>query len=209
METIILISVACALLVIRTDSLRLPFIAGNWKMNTDLRSAVMLANDLVHLTKDTDKKKVEIAIFVPYPFIRDVKRVVEGSSIKVGAQNTFYESKGAYTAAVSASMLSSIDCEYVLVGHSERRAIFGETDIEINRSLKQVMSYGMKPVLCIGETKEEYELGLNNAICAVQLSGGLAGLNAEEVSNVVIAYEPVSMTLQYSISLMWSMYCSS
>lgn len=194
METIILlVSVACALLVTCTDGLRLPFIAGNWKMNTDLRSAVMLANDLVHLTKDTDKKKVEIAIFVPYPFIRDIKRVVEGSSIKVGAQNTFYENKGAYTAAVSASMLSSIDCEYVLVGHSERRALFGETDIEINRSLKQVMYYGMKPVLCIGETREEYELGLNNAICAVQLSRGLAGLNAEEVSNVVIAYEPVSM----------------
>jgi len=160
-------------------------------MNTDLKSAILLANDIVHLTKVTDTKKVEIAIFVPYPFIRDVKRVVEGSPIKVGAQSTYYESKGAYTGAVSASMLSSIGCDYVLVGHSERRALFGETDMDINCSLKQVISHGMKPVLCVGETREEYELGLNNAICAVQLSRGLGGLNAEEVSNVVIAYEPV------------------
>lgn len=101
------------------------------------------------------------------------------------------ESKGAFTAAVSAQMLSSCECDYVLVGHSERRAIFGETNSDINRNLKQVISNGMKAVLCIGETKEEYELGLNAAICAVQLSNGLAGLTPKQVSEVVIAYEPV------------------
>jgi triosephosphate isomerase len=170
---------------------RVPLIAGNWKMNTVLSSAVLLAHDLAKLTAEIDSKKVEVAVFVPYPFLRDVSKSLQQSNIKVGAQNVYFEDKGAYTAAVSGSMLKSVDCTYVLVGHSERRAVFGETDSEVNKNLKSVLAGGMKPILCVGETLEEYELGLTEMVCNVQIRRGLADLTPAQVSKTVIAYEPV------------------
>lgn len=170
---------------------RKPFIAGNWKMNTDLTTAVQLASDLVEATKGLDHSKVEVAVIPPYPFLRDVLKVIEKSGIKLGAQNAFYENKGAFTGAVSAPMLKSVGCQYVLVGHSERRAIFGEADGDINHVVEKIQEAGMIPILCIGETKEEYELGLNEEICTLQLSKDLKGLTKEQVLNLVIAYEPV------------------
>jgi len=172
-------------------SKRLPIIAGNWKMNTDLQSAVALASEVAELTKGVDPKKSEIAVIPPFPFLRDVKMCIEGSSIKLGAQNCFYEMKGAYTGAVSAPMLKSVGCDYALVGHSERRKIFRETDYDINKSLANIQQAGITPILCIGETKEEYELGLNEEICTLQLCKDLRGLTPEQVSKIVIAYEPV------------------
>jgi len=167
---------------------RVPLIAGNWKMNTVLTSAVLLAHDLSQVKVEPN---VEVAVFVPYPFLRDVSRSLQSSSIRVGAQSVYFEEKGAYTAAVSAAMLASVDCAYVLVGHSERRAVFGESDLEVNKNLKQVLAHGMKPILCVGETLQEYELGLTEMVCNVQLRRGLEGLTPSEVANTVIAYEPV------------------
>lgn len=170
---------------------RKPIIAGNWKMNTDLTSAVQLAKDLVQEIKDIDHDKVEVAVIPPYVFLTEVLNVIKNSGIKLGAQNAFYENKGAFTGAISAPMLKSVGCTYVLVGHSERRAIFSELDGEINRIVERIQESGMTPVLCIGETKEEYELGLNEEICTLQLSKDLKGLKPEQVKNLVIAYEPV------------------
>jgi triosephosphate isomerase (TIM) len=199
---------------------RKPFIAGNWKMNTELSSATQLAKDLVAAIKGLDTDKVEVAVIPPYPFLTDVLKELKGSGIKLGAQNAFYENKGAFTGAVSAPMLKSVGCEYVrsftalstkmpiihhltispfhyslfvqvLVGHSERRAIFSERDGDINHVVERIQEAGMVPVLCIGETKEEYELGLNEEICTLQLSKDLKGLTGEQVSKIVIAYEPV------------------
>jgi triosephosphate isomerase len=170
---------------------RQPFIAGNWKMNTDLESAVALASEVAELTKGVDPRKVEIALCPPFPFIRDVKMATEKSSIKIGAQTSFYEVAGAYTGAVSAPMLKSVGCDYALVGHSERRKIFRETDVDINHALAFVQQHGVTPILCIGESKEEYELGLNEEICVLQLRKDLKELTPEQVSKIVIAYEPV------------------
>ena len=164
---------------------------GNWKMNTDLVSATKLAEDLVELTKGMDTREVEVVVVPPYPFLTDVKRIIEGKGITLGAQNAFSENKGAFTGAVSAPMLKSVGCEYILVGHSERRAIFNDSDGEINHIVEKILEADMTPVLCIGETKEEYELGLNEEICTLQLSKDLKGLSKDQVSKLVIAYEPV------------------
>jgi triosephosphate isomerase (TIM) len=111
------------------------------------------------------------------------------SIIKLGAQNCFYELKGAYTGAVSAPMLKSVGCDYALVGHSERRKIFSERDSDINHALERVQESGITPILCIGETKEEYELGLNEEICTLQLCKDLKGLTPLQVSKIIVAYE--------------------
>lgn len=170
---------------------RLPLMAGNWKMNTDLRRSIVLASELATLTKGADKEKVEIAVFPPYTFLRDVGKQLQGSIISIGGQSCGTEAKGAFTAAVAAPMLKSIGCKYVLVGHSERRAIFGESDEDVNKSLLQTFENNMVPVLCVGETLEEYELGLCNAVCTIQLARGLKGLTPSQLAKVVIAYEPV------------------
>lgn len=175
------------------NMVRKPLIAGNWKMNTDLDSAICLATELVELTKDVDPNEREIAICPPFPFLRDVLKVLESGpqKISLGAQNSFYENTGAFTGAVSAPMIKSVGAKYALVGHSERRAIFNEIDSDINRVVEKVQEAGLVPILCIGETQEEYELGLNEEVCTLQLSKDLKGLTGEQVKNCVIAYEPV------------------
>lgn len=140
-----------------------------------------------------DPASTDVAVFPPFPFLRDVHKAVEKSSagIKVGAQTSYFELKGAFTGAVSAPMLKSVDCTYVLVGHSERRSIFKEVDQDLNLMIQRIQEHGMIPVLCIGESKEEYELGLNEAICTAQMAKDLKGMSAESVSKLVVAYEPV------------------
>eukprot|EP00536_Pseudo-nitzschia_multiseries_P008794 jgi/Psemu1/199058/e_gw1.230.76.1 len=133
----------------------------------------------------------EVVVFPPFPFISKVKDAVEDAGITVGAQSIFFEDKGAYTGSVAASMVNSIGCEYVLCGHSERRTIFRDDDDAINRKVLKVLESGMKPILCIGETKAEYDLNIKNEICAMQLSRDLAGVSKEQMEDVVIAYEPV------------------
>lgn len=168
---------------------RTPLMAGNWKMNTVLDEAVELAKAVADATKIS--KGVDVAICVPYPFLGPVKDVLAGTAVGLGAQDCSYESAGAFTGAVSTSMLSSVGCDYIVTGHSERRAIFGDTDEDVNKKTLKVLDEGLKAILCIGELKEERESGETFAVCATQLSKGLAGISAEQMKDVVIAYEPV------------------
>jgi len=168
---------------------RTPLMAGNWKMNTVLDEAVELSKAVAEASKKASD--VGVAICVPYPFLGPVKAALAGSSVGLGAQDCSYETAGAFTGAVSTSMLSSVGCDYIVTGHSERRAIFGDTDEDVNKKTLKVLSEGLKAILCIGELKEERESGETFAVCATQLSKGLAGVTAEQMKDVVIAYEPV------------------
>merc|ERR1719491_544090 len=133
----------------------------------------------------------EVVLFPPYPFISKVKDIVTKEGVTIGSQQVFYEDKGAYTGSVSASMVKSLGCEYVLCGHSERRTLFRDSDTNINSKVKKVLEFEMKPILCIGETQQEYDLDITQEVCAMQVSKDLKGVTKEEMKNVVIAYEPV------------------
>lgn len=171
---------------------RRPLMGGNWKLNpTTLEAATKLTKDLASLTKDITT--VDTIIFPPFPLLAPVHTQVSTahSKIQVGAQDVFYETSGAFTGAVSTNLLKEVGASYVLVGHSERRTIFKEDDNTINRKVKKALKDGLKPLLCIGESKEEYEAGLNQQVCAIQLLKDLQGVSAEDMQHVVIAYEPV------------------
>ncbi|KAL7520457.1 hypothetical protein ACHAWX_005177 [Stephanocyclus meneghinianus] len=179
---------------------RQPIMAGNWKMNPSTEAdALNLANGfvaLLHEMEDTCAMDdvegcTEVVLFPPFPFISKVKDVVGKAGIAVGSQQVYYEDKGAFTGSVSASMVKSVGCEYVLCGHSERRTLFSDDDVNINAKVKKTLEFGMKPILCIGETKEEFDLGITKEVCAMQVSKDLAGVSKEAMKNVVIAYEPV------------------
>jgi len=179
---------------------RQPIMAGNWKMNpSTLAEALGLASGLTTLlgdetcpmSKNDSTLCTEVVLFPPYPFLGDVKNVVEDIGITLGAQSIFYEEKGAYTGSVSTSMVKSMGCQYVLCGHSERRTLFNDSDLSINRKVAKVLDAGMRPILCVGETKSEYELDIKNEVCALQLSKDLLGVTKAQMKNVVIAYEPV------------------
>jgi triosephosphate isomerase len=181
------------------DLARQPIMAGNWKMNPATEAeALKLAEGLTKLlgeetcSMDEDNELcTEVVIFPPHPFISKVKDVVEDVGITVGAQSIFFEDSGAYTGSVSVSMIESVGCEYVLCGHSERRTVFGDDDEAINRKVKKVLAAGLKPILCIGETKDEYDMDIKNEVCAMQLARDLRDVTKEQMKNVVIAYEPV------------------
>jgi triosephosphate isomerase len=133
----------------------------------------------------------EVVLFPPFPFISKVKDIVMEKGVSVGAQQVYYENKGAFTGSVAASMVKSVGCEYVLCGHSERRSLFSDSDVNINLKVRKVLEFGMKPILCVGETQDEYDLGITQEVCAMQVSKDLRGVSKEEMRNVVIAYEPV------------------
>merc|ERR1740138_217420 len=156
---------------------RTPLMAGNWKMNTVLDEAKSLA--------------AEVAVCVPFPFLVPVSDVLKDTGVGLGAQDCYYESSGAYTAAVSTSMLKSVGSQYVLAGHSERRATFGDSDADINKKTLKILDEGLKCILCIGELKEERESGETFAVCDTQLTEGLKGVSTEMMAKIVIAYEPV------------------
>lgn len=133
----------------------------------------------------------EVVLFPPFPFISKVKDIVGEAGVDVGAQQVYYEDKGAFTGSVAASMVKSVGCEYVLCGHSERRTVFSDSDAGINAKVKKTLEFDMKPILCIGETQGEYDLGITKEVCAMQVSKDLAGVSKKDMKNVVIAYEPV------------------
>lgn len=169
---------------------------GNWKLNpTTLEAATKLTKDLASLTKDITT--VDTIIFPPFPLLAPVHTQVSTahSKIQVGAQDVFYETSGAYTGAVSTNLLKEVGASYVLVGHSERRTIFKEDDNTINRKVKKALKDGLKPLLCIGESKEEYEAGLNQQVCAIQLLKDLQGVSAEDMQHVVIACMVLSIVV--------------
>lgn len=181
-------------------SMRQPIMAGNWKMNPATEAdALNLANGfcaLLNQLEDTcavDEKVgcTEVVLFPPFPFISKVKDIVSKDGITVGAQQVYYENKGAFTGSVAASMVKSVGCEYVLCGHSERRSLFSDSDANINQKVRKVLEYGMRPILCVGETQDDYDLGITQEVCAMQVTKDLRGVSKEDMSNVVIAYEPV------------------
>ena len=169
--------------------MRRPFIAGNWKMHLDLKGAMQLAVGLKRVLAEVSE--ADLAVFPPAPFLADVCDTLEGSNIAVGAQNMHPEPKGAFTGEVSAPMLVSVGCTMVLVGHSERRDLFGEKDAFLNAKLSAALGAGLRPILCCGEHIEQREAGEAEAVVTRQLTESLDGFTADDMAAVTVAYEPV------------------
>ena len=168
--------------------MRKKIIAGNWKMNKLPNEAISFIEELAPLVKDT---KNEVVLCVPYTDLFYALLTVQGTNIKIGAQNMHFEEKGAYTGEVSGEMLKSIGVEYVIIGHSERRQYFNETDETVNKKLKKALAVGLKPIVCVGENLSQRENGEAKQIVKNQTKLALEGINAEEVKNIIIAYEPI------------------
>ena len=168
--------------------MRKKVIAGNWKMNMLPNEAIEYIEKLSKLVKDTNN---EVILCVPYTDLFYALLTAQNTNIKIGAQNMHFEEKGAYTGEVSAKMLKSINVEYVIIGHSERRQYFNETDETVNKKLKAAFENGLKPIVCVGETLEEREEGKTAEIITNQTKLALEGLTNEQVQNTIIAYEPI------------------
>ena len=168
--------------------MRKPIIAGNWKMNKTPAEAKELVAALVETVKDAE---CDVVVCVPATNFAAVKEAAEGSNIKLGAQNVHFAASGAYTGELSADMLKACGVEYVVIGHSERRQYFGETDKTVNLRTKAAVAAGIVPIICVGELKDERESGYTDIIVEYQTLMALHGLTNDEIKNVVIAYEPV------------------
>lgn len=168
---------------------RLPFMAGNWKMNKTVGEAIDLVRELKAAISGV--KAVEVAVAPPFTALYAVRKELDGSSIGLAAQNLYWEEKGAFTGEVSPLMLKEVGCHYVIIGHSERRQFFGETDETVNRRIKAALAQGLKVIFCIGETLKEREEGKTFSVIEKQVEGGLKGLGDQGMRNMVIAYEPV------------------
>ncbi len=169
--------------------MRRPFIAGNWKMNLDRASSVELAAGVAKSVEGIEG--VDVAVCPPSCYLDAVAGALEGSQVKLGAQNVYFEDNGAYTGELSTAMLLDVKCTYVVLGHSERRHIMGETDEDVNRKVKAALAAGLLPIVCVGETLPEREAGQTLEVIRTQFNGSLAGLSEAEMQKVVIAYEPV------------------
>ena len=169
--------------------MRKNIIAGNWKMNKTNTEAVEMLTELKELVKGIDN--VGIIIGAPFTALSDAVKAVKGSNIAIAAENVYPKDSGAYTGEVSPAMLKSIGVEYVILGHSERREYFKESDEFINEKVKAVLAAGMLPILCIGEKLEEREAGKTAEVTETQIRGGLKDITAEEAKKVIVAYEPV------------------
>lgn len=168
--------------------MRTPFIAGNWKMFKTGEEAAAFAEEFKTLYKDTDVKTAICAPFVHLPIL---KKAFAGTDIKVGAQNAFYEDEGAYTGEISVKMLEDMGIDYCIIGHSERRQYFGETDETVNKKLKRLFAGQVTPILCVGEHLEQREADRQYEVVKQQLQGGLIDISAVDAAKLVIAYEPV------------------
>ena len=168
--------------------MRRKVIAGNWKMNMLPGEAIEFINELTPLVKDTEN---EVILCVPYTDLFYALLTAQNTNIKIGAQNMHFEESGAYTGEVSGKMLKSINVEYVIIGHSERRQYFAETDETVNKKVKAAFKYELKPIVCVGETLEEREAGKTVDIITKQTELALEGLTNEQVENTIIAYEPI------------------
>lgn len=168
--------------------MRKKIVAGNWKMNMVPSEAVKLVEELIPLVKSDD---VDVVFCVPAIDIVPVVEACKGTNIKVGAENLFYEDKGAYTGEISADMLLDAGVEYVIMGHSERRQYFHETNLDINKKLKKALEKGLKPIVCCGETLEQREMGICFDWIRMQIKAAFEGVSADDAKGVVIAYEPI------------------
>lgn len=172
---------------------RKPLISGNWKMNHNHFEAIQMVQKLSYALSRNDYDVVDVSVHPPFTDLRSIQTVLESDDIPIalGAQNCHWEAKGAFTGEVSPAMLAKMNVSVVIVGHSERRELFGETDDEVNRKVKAVLANGMTPIMCCGETLVEREADGAAAKVERQVLTGLAGLKAEQVAGLVIAYEPI------------------
>lgn len=168
--------------------MRKPIIAGNWKMNLSIKEAMKFVEDVKN---DVSKGDVEPVIAAPFTFLKDLKEAVKSTNIKIAAQNMHFEDSGAFTGEVSAPMLKEIGVDYCVIGHSERRQYFAETDETINKKLHQAFKYDIVPILCVGETLEEREQDKTSDVVKSQVVADIKDLSADLVSKLVIAYEPI------------------
>jgi triosephosphate isomerase len=169
--------------------MRRPFIAGNWKMNLNRAQGVDLAAALAG--RAGEYPQVDIAVCPPAVYLEAVRKALDQSALGLGAQNCHHEPKGAFTGEIAAQMLVDVGCKYVILGHSERRHIFHETDHDVNRKVLSALAVGLTPIVCLGELLKERQAGRTKAVVAEQLQGSLAGLSADQAAKIVLAYEPV------------------
>ncbi|NLF56814.1 MAG: triose-phosphate isomerase [Candidatus Hydrogenedens sp.] len=168
--------------------MRRPIIAGNWKMNLVPDEAEQLVLALIPLVRDA---RCDVVVCPPYTDLSAVGRLLSGTNVRLGAQNVHWAPKGAFTGEISAEMLHALGVEYAIIGHSERRQYFGETDETVNKRLKAALAASITPIVCVGETLEQRENGVTNTIVSKQTVAALAGVEAAEVPKIVIAYEPI------------------
>jgi triosephosphate isomerase (TIM) len=169
--------------------MRVPLIAGNWKMYKTVQEAVFFVKELRGVLKEPDD--VEVVVAPPFTAVHSVAEAVRNSSIGVAAQDLYWEREGAFTGEVSAAMIAEAGAEYVIVGHSERRRLFGETDQHVSRKIAAAMGAALTPIVCVGETLDERERGETMAVLDRQIKDGLDGVPADRIADLVIAYEPV------------------
>ena len=164
-------------------------IAGNWKMNKNIAESIDLANSVKRAVYDIGE--VEIVLCPPFTSLSDVKEIIMDTNVKLGGQDVYWEKEGAFTGEISCGMLKTIGCEYCIVGHSERRQFFGETNQTVNKKAKALLAEGLKPIVCVGEKLEERKKGRTFDVVKDHVENSLAGISKEDILNVVIAYEPV------------------
>ncbi|MCT4508635.1 MAG: triose-phosphate isomerase [Tepidibacter sp.] len=168
--------------------MRKPIIAGNWKMHKTIKEAVEFVNEVKSEIKGTD---VEAVICAPFTLLKDLKEAAKETNIKIGAQNMHFEEKGAFTGEISPLMLKEIDVDYVVIGHSERRQYFNETDETVNKKVIKALEYKINPIICVGETLEEREADKTKDVVKVQVEKALANVDEKDIKDIVIAYEPI------------------
>jgi triosephosphate isomerase len=166
------------------------FVAGNWKMNTLTQSAATLAGDLARAVP-VPLPGVQVAVCPPFPYLSVVRQAITGSGVELGAQNAWHEKPGAFTGEVAVEMLLDVGCQWVILGHSERRQILGETDELISQKARAAAAAGLAVILCVGETLQQRQAGQTEAVLDAQIDGSLAGIEADAFAKFVIAYEPV------------------
>ncbi|MBO4573666.1 MAG: triose-phosphate isomerase [Clostridia bacterium] len=168
--------------------MRKPIIAGNWKMNKNMAETKALVAELAPLVKGAD---CDVVLCVPFTDLAVAKKAVKGTEIKIGAQNVHWKESGAYTGEISANMLKELKVDYVIIGHSERRQYFGETDETVNLRTQAALAARIKPIVCVGETEKEREDGLTEKVLYRQITEGLKGFKSKDFDKIVVAYEPV------------------
>jgi triosephosphate isomerase len=172
---------------------RRPLVSGNWKMNITHLEAIALVQKLAFSLDRTDHSRVDVSIHPPFTALRSVQTILDADDVPIalGAQNVYWETKGAFTGEISPLMLAKLNVQYVIVGHSERRQLFGETDDMVNKKVKAVFAAGMTPIMCVGETIDEREAGESETRVLGQLRAGTEGLASEAMAGLVVAYEPI------------------
>ncbi|SCG83011.1 triosephosphate isomerase [Proteiniborus sp. DW1] len=167
--------------------MRTPIIAGNWKMNKTIDEAIQLVNDI----KNNLKEEVEVVVCVPFTALNEVKKIISGTKLKLGAQNMHWEESGAFTGEISPLMLKEIGVDYVIIGHSERRQYFNETDETVNKKIKSALKHNIIPIVCVGEALEQREDNIEKEVVKSQVLKAFEDISAEDMVKIVIAYEPI------------------